>query len=101
MPWTRSELDEALQSLDRDIDALRAQATDMDAFWAEFEQQARHIQREADGEIWYAAAQLDKMLVRHGLMPRPGVYRLPRQRLPFAPTLAPTPSAGDAGVRAA
>jgi hypothetical protein len=24
------------------------------------------------------------MLIRHGLMPRPGVYRLPRRRLPFA-----------------
>lgn len=97
MPWTRSELDDALQSLDRDIDPLRARAPDMDTFWAEFEQQARHIQREADSEIWYAAAQIDQMLIRHGLMPRPGVYRLPRQRLPFAPA-----AAGDGdGIRAA
>lgn len=97
MPWTRAQLDDALQALDRDIDPLHARATDMDVFWAEFEQQARHIQREADREIWYAAAQIDQMLIRHGLMPRPGVYRLPRQRLPFSPA-----SAGDGdGIRAA
>ncbi|NUS38613.1 MAG: hypothetical protein HOQ02_06270 [Lysobacter sp.] len=95
MAWTRAQLDEALRTLDRDIDPLRAHAADMDAFWSAFDRNARHIQREADGEIWYAAAQIDRMLIRHGLMPRPGVYPLPRRRLPFAP------DAGDDDVRAA
>lgn len=94
MPWTRAELDEALQALDRDIDPLHARTADPELFWAEFEQRARHIQREADSAIWYAAAQIDHMLIRHGLMPRPGVYRLPRRRLPFAPA-----QAGDGGDR--
>jgi hypothetical protein len=95
MGWDREQLEEALRQLDRDIDPLRAQAPDMDSFWAEFDRSARRIQREADRDIWYAAAQIDRMLIRHGLMPRPGVYRLPRQRLPFAPE-----TDGD-GMRAA
>ena len=98
VPWTRAELDEALQALDRDIDPLHARTADPELFWAEFEQRARHIQREADGEIWYAAAQIDHMLIRHGLMPRPGVYRLPRRRLPFAPAEA---GDGEGRLRAA
>ncbi|HSR64715.1 MAG TPA: hypothetical protein VLM17_03800 [Xanthomonadaceae bacterium] len=94
MAWTRAELEDALSALDRDIDPLRTRASDMEAFWAEFEENARHIQREADRDIWYAAAQIDRMLIRHGLMPRPGVYRLPRRSLPFA-------SSDDGGVRVA
>jgi hypothetical protein len=95
MGWNREQLEDALGQLDRDIEPMRAKATDMEGFWAEFDENARRIQREADGDIWYAAAQIDRMLIRHGLMPRPGVYRLPRQHLPFAPT------AGDDGMRAA
>ena len=95
MGWTREQLEEALRQLDQDIEPLRATAQDMDGFWATFDENARRIQREADRDIWYAAAQIDRMLIRHGLMPRPGVYRLPRQHLPFAPT------AGDDDMRAA
>ena len=95
MGWTREQLEEALRQLDQDIEPLRATARDMDGFWSTFDANARRIQREADRDIWYAAAQIDRMLIRHGLMPRPGVYRLPRQHLPFAST------AGDDDIRAA
>jgi len=95
MGWNREQLEEALRQLDHDIEPLRAKAPDLDSFWVEFDQNARRIQREADADIWYAAAQIDRMLIRHGLMPRPGVYRLPRQRLPFGA------AAGDDGMRAA
>lgn len=95
MGLNREQLEEALRQLDCDIDPLRASAPDLDTFWAQFNENARRIQREADHDIWYAAAQIDRMLIRHGLMPRPGVYRLPRQHLPFAP------GAGDDDIRAA
>ena len=95
MGWTREQLEDALRQLDQDIEPLRVKAQDMDGFWAAFDENARRIQREADRDIWYAAAQIDRMLIRHGLMPRPGVYRLPRQHLPFAP------GAGDDDIRAA
>jgi hypothetical protein len=95
MGWNREQLEDALNQLDRDIEPLRAKSAYMDSFWMEFDENARRIQRAADGDIWYAAAQIDRMLIRHGLMPRPGVYRLPRQRLPFAP------AAEDDGIRAA
>ena len=95
MGWDREQLEDALRQLDRDIDPLHAGAPDLDTFWAQFNENARRIQREAGRDIWYAAAQIDRMLIRHGLMPRPGVYRLPRRHLPFA--AAP----GDDGARAA
>ena len=83
MGWTREQLDEALRRLDQDIAPLRARSGDIGDFWAEFDRSARHIQREADADIWYAAAQIDHMLIRHGLMPRPGVHALPRRRMPY------------------
>ena len=92
MGWNREQLEEALRQLDHDIEPLRAKAPDLDSFWVEFDQNARRIQREADADIWYAAAQIDRMLIRHGLMPRPGVYRLPLQRLPFGAAAGDAPS---------
>ncbi|HVI25075.1 MAG TPA: hypothetical protein VM576_02595 [Xanthomonadaceae bacterium] len=97
MGWTREQLDEALRRLDQDIAPLRARCTDMADFWGEFDRHARRIQREADADIWYAAAQIDHMLIRHGLMPRPGVHVLPRRRMPYE--LTPTRrDEGDARV---
>lgn len=83
MGWTREQLEQALQRLDQDIAPMRERCGDMDAFWSEFDRRARLIQREADADIWYAAAQLDHMLIRHGLMPRPGIHVLPRRRMPY------------------
>jgi hypothetical protein len=91
----RDRLEEALRTLDRDIEPLRARCRSLAEFWTEFDASARVIQRDAGGDIWYAAAQLDRMLVRHGLMPRPGVFPLPRQQAEASP---PSP---DGGVRAA
>jgi hypothetical protein len=83
MAWTREQLEQALQRLDQDIDPLRARCGDMASFWAEFDENARRVQREADADIWYAAARIDHMLIRHGLMPRPGIHALPRRRMPY------------------
>ena len=86
MCWSREQLDAALQALDSDIENLLERSQGMPQFWAAFDDAAFDIQVEADSDMWYAAAQLDRMLVRHGLIPRAGVFPLPRHgtKLPSA-----------------
>jgi len=66
----RERLDAALRQLDADIAPMLATCPDMARFWQAFDRAALDIQIQADHEMWHAAAELDRMLVRHGLIPR-------------------------------
>ena len=80
MCWNREQVDAALRTLDTDIESMLERSQGMPQFWAAFDDAAFDIQAEAQHDMWYAAAQLDRMLVRHGLIPRAGVFPLPRPR---------------------
>ena len=72
MPATdgRERLEAALRQLDADIAPMLATCRDMPRFWGQFHRAALDVQIQADGDFWHAAAEIDRMLLRHGLIPR-------------------------------
>jgi len=89
MCWNREQVDAALKTLDAEIESMLERSQGMPQFWAAFDDAAFEIQVEAEHDMWYAAAQLDRMLVRHGLIPRAGVFPLPRPRPMPLPAITP------------
>ncbi len=69
MGWTREELDEALKKLDREIEPMLASG-DATQFWNAFKREANRIEACAEPHFWYAAAQLNQLVISHRLIPR-------------------------------